>query len=89
MVALTRPPTRQSQNAIAKFVVTLVQAQHSRLTLCLVRESATVGSVSMLWSRCYWLVLLMRRLTLVAEGSSRGGSSLQTEVLLLQIAITA
>ncbi|KAF2631813.1 hypothetical protein BU25DRAFT_197464 [Macroventuria anomochaeta] len=31
----------------------------------------------------------MRRLALVAEGSSRGGSSLQTEVLLSRVAITA
>lgn len=38
---------------------------------------------------CYWLVLLMRRLALVAEGSSRGSSSLQTEVARLRAAITA
>jgi hypothetical protein len=47
------------------------------------------GSVSLHSSPCYWLVLLMRRLALVAEGSSRGGSSLQTEVLLSRAAITA
>lgn len=48
-----------------------------------------IGSVSLLCSLCYWLLLLMRRLALGAEGSSRGGSSLQTEVLLSRAAITA
>jgi hypothetical protein len=48
-----------------------------------------VGSASLLCSPCYWPVLLMRRLALVAEGSSRGGSSLRTEVLLSRAATTA
>lgn len=71
-------PTRQLQNAVAKFVMILAQASRERPT-CASCESATVGSVTLLSSPCYWLVPLMRRLTLAAEGSSRGGSSLQSE----------
>ncbi|KAF1931492.1 uncharacterized protein M421DRAFT_313167 [Didymella exigua CBS 183.55] len=71
-------------NALAKFEMTLMQVSIERPTY------ASCGNpVSLLSSPYYWLVLLMRRLALVVEGSSRGGSSLQTEVLLSWIAITA
>lgn len=62
-----RAPTRQLQNAVAKFVMTLVQAPTERPT-CASCECATVGSVSLLSFACYWLVLLMRRLALAAVG---------------------
>lgn len=75
-------------NALAKFEMTLVQVSTERPT-CASCGSPRHGLVSLLCCLCYWLVLLMRRLALAAEGSSRGGSSLQTEAVLLRAAITA
>jgi hypothetical protein len=49
--------------------------------LCLVRESATQARFPCSVARAIGS-RLMRRLALAAEGSSRGGSSLQSEVLL-------